>query len=181
MAIPRTTAQKLVSESEFKLVNESFPPLVSSLSDKGLLQRMERARKARDKYHDQVERQQSKAASGNQRGTAPSTNLKEVISKEKLFEETLARFERQTARTGAGGGMRTDAERPARAVMGKKTASTKGGSQATSKASAKMANKAAAKTGTKADNPKTGKGTGGTMKATPRGRHGARTPSTSLH
>lgn len=181
MPIPRTTAQRLVSESEFKLINESFPPLVSTLSDKGLLHRMERARKARDKYHEQVERQQKRAESGPQRGPVPTTSLKDVISKEKLFEETLARFERQTSRAGASGGMRIDAERPARSVMGKKTASSKGGAQGTSKSSAKMANKSAAESGTKTNSPKTGKGTGGTMKTTPRGRHGARTSDTTLH
>ncbi|GAB3552732.1 hypothetical protein GCM10027343_38640 [Noviherbaspirillum agri] len=194
MPIPRTTAQRLLSETEFRLINESFPPTVSTLSDKGLLQRMERVRKARDKYHSMVERQQGKSASGTQRSAAPSANLKEVISKEKIFDETLARFERQTAK--AGGGTSTKAmAKPARALTGKKSSSEKAGSQGTSKASVKMANKAAAKSGAKTGTktatksgtttgikaePK-GKGTGGTRKATPRGRHGALTPSTTLH
>jgi len=179
MPIPRTTAQRLLSETEFRLINESFPPLVTTLSDKGLLQRMERVRKARDKYHSMVERQQGKSASGTQRGAAPSADLKEVITKEKILDETLARFERQTAK--AGGGANTKAmAKPARALTGKKSSSEKAGSQGTSKASVKMANKAAAKSGEKAE-PKAGKGTGGTRKATPRGRHGALTPSTTLH
>ena len=93
--IQRSTAKKLVSESEFKLINESFPPLVGALSDKALLQRMERARKARDRYHTMVERQRSKAPAGTQR-TATPANQKDVQSKETIFEETLARFERQT-------------------------------------------------------------------------------------
>lgn len=100
MPIQRSTAKKLVSETEFKLINESFPPLVSELSDKALLQRMDRARKAKDRYHSMVERQRTKSASGTRRGAAP-TNLKEVESKERIFEETLARFERQTAKTGS--------------------------------------------------------------------------------
>lgn len=169
MPIPRTTAQRLVSDSEFRLINESFPPLVTTLSDKGLLQRMERARKARDRYHSMVEKQQGRAAQ--------PASLKEAISKEKLFEETLARFERQTAK--AGGGTKATAK-PARALTGKKSSSEKAGSQGTSKASVKMANKAAAKARAKPE-PKTGKGTGGTMKGTPRGRHGALTPSGTLH
>lgn len=178
MPIPRTTAQKLVSEVEYKLINESFPPLVSNLSDKALLQRVERARKARDRYHTAVERQRSKAESGSQRGGATSANLKEVMSKEKIFEETLARFERQTAKLNTKSGMRAGVNTPAQSVMGKKTTS-KNGAQATSKASVKMANKAAAKTG-KAP-VKAGKGKGGATKRTPRGRHGAMVPATTLH
>lgn len=181
MPIPRTTAQRLLSDAEFKLINESFPPLVSALSDKGLLQRMERARKARDKYHGQVERQQSKTASGTQRSAVPLVPLKDAISKEKIFEETLARFERQTARAGGSAGMKAGADTPARSMIGKKTASAKAGSQATSKASVKTAKKAAAKSGAKAAAPKAGKGTGGKNKATPRGRHGAAIASTTLH
>lgn len=179
MPIQRPTAKKLVSETEFKLINESFPPLVSTLSDKGILQRMERARKARDRYHTMVERQRSKEPSGAPGGPTTSTNLKEVMSKEKIFEETLARFERQTAKVGGSAGMKAGANKPARNLLGKKTG-TKGGAQGTSKASVKMANKAAAKTGSKTA-PKAGKGKGGTTKTTPRGRHGTPTPSTTLH
>jgi len=174
MPIPRTTAKKLVSETEFRLINDSFPPTVSSLSDKGLLQRLERARKARDRYHAQVERQQGKAGAG----MAASAGLKEAISKEKLFEETLARFERQTAKSGHAG-MHASADTPARAVMGKKPSGEKAGSQGTSKASVKTANKAAAKSGAKPV-PKAGKGRGAVTKQAPRGRHGALTPSTTL-
>lgn len=110
MPIQRSTAKKLVSETEFKLINESFPPLVSELSDKALLQRMERARKAKDRYHGMVERQRTKSASGTRRSAAP-TNLKDVESKERIFEETLARFERQTAKAGSRAG--TQAAMPA--------------------------------------------------------------------
>ncbi|WP_292936107.1 hypothetical protein [Noviherbaspirillum sp.] len=102
MPIQRSTAKRLVSDTEFKLINESFPPLVGELSDKALLQRKERARKARDRYHTMLERQRSKASSTTQRGTAPSANLKEAMSKEKIFEETLARFERRSAKAGSG-------------------------------------------------------------------------------
>lgn len=179
MPIQRPTAKKLVSETEFKLINESFPPLVGTLSDKALRQRMERARKAQVRYHTMVERQRSKQPSGAQNGPTSSANLKEVMSKEKIFEETLARFERQTAKAGSSAGMKAGANTPARTVLGKKT-DTKGGAQGTSKASVKMANKAAAKTGSKAA-PKAGKGKGGATKTTPRGRHGALTPSTTLH
>ncbi|WP_148415355.1 hypothetical protein [Noviherbaspirillum massiliense] len=180
MAIPRTTARKLVSETEFNLINESFPPLVGNLSGKGLLQRMERARKARDRYHMQVERQQGKAASGSRRGAAPAANLKEVISKERLFEETLARFERRTAQVNGSDSMKADAVKLKRNEMGKKSGAAKSGAQAKSKASVKMANKAAAKSG-KAPAPKAAKGKGGATKRTPRGRNRAMTASTTLH
>ncbi len=178
MTIPRTTAKKLVSETEFRLIDDSFPPQVSHLSDKGLLQRLERARKALDRYHDQVERQQGKTASGTQRGNASSASLKEAMSKERIFEETLTRYERQTAKAGTAG-MHAAADTPARSMEGKKASGAKGGSQGTSKASVKTANKAAAKSGVKP--VKAGKGKGAATKQTPRGRHGALTPNTTLH
>lgn len=178
MPIPRTTAQRLVSETEFRLINESFPPLVGTLSDKALLQRVERARKARDRYHGVVEKQQSKAASGTQ--GRPSADLKEAISKEKLFEETLARFERQTAKAGNNADWKAHST-TTRAQLGKKSGQAKAGSQGTSKASVKMANKAAAKSGKKTATPKAGKGKGGATKTTPRGRHGAMVANTTLH
>lgn len=178
MTIPRTTAKRLVSETEFRLINDSFPPQVSHLSDKGLTQRLERARKARDRYHEMVERQQNKPASSSQRGANSPANLKEAISKERLFDETLARFERQTAKAGTGG-MHAAANTPARSVMGKKASGEKGGSQGTSKASVKTANKAAAKGGAKP--VKAGKGKGAATKQTPRGRYKGTTATTTLH
>ena len=173
MTTPRTTAKKLVSETEFRLINDSFPPQIASLSDKGLLQRLERARKARDKYHNQVERQQGKAGDGPERGAASSASLKE-----KIFEETLARFERQTAKAGDAG-MKAAANTPARSVEGKKASGEKAGSQGKSKASVKMANKAAAKGGAKPV-PKSGKGKGGVTNATPQGRYQGVTPNANL-
>ena len=178
MTTPRTTAKKLVSETEFNLINDSFPPQITSLSDKGLMQRLERARKARDKYHSQVERQQSKAGEGSGGGSASSASLKEAISKEKIFEETLARFERQTAKAGDAG-MKAAANTPARSVEGKKASGEKAGSQGKSKASVKMANKAAAKSGAKPV-PKAGKGKGAVTNATPQGRHRGMTPNANL-
>jgi len=192
MPIPRTTAKRLLSESEFRLINDSFPPQIGTLSDKGLLQRVERTRKARDRYHELVERQQNKSASGARRSTGSPADLKEVISKEKIFEETLARFERQSSKAG-GAGMKAaaaPANTPARSMEGKKASGTKSGSQGVSKASVKTANKAAAgktaasKATTKSaakPEPKAGKGKGAVTKATPRGRHGAHTPDTTLH
>jgi len=191
MPIPRTTAKRLLSETEFRLINDSFPPQIGTLSDKGLLQRVERTRKARDRYHELVERQQNKSASGARRSTGSPADLKEVISKEKIFEETLARFERQSSKAGSAG-MKAAANTPARSMEGKKASGTKSGSQGVSKASVKTANKAAAgktaasKATTKsaakpAPAPKAGKGKGAVTKATPRGRHGAHTPDTTLH
>lgn len=231
MPMRRTTARKLVSDSEFKLINESFPPLVGTLSDKALLQRMERARKARDRYHTMVEKRRGKKAAVTQRAGAAPADLKDVLSKERIFDETVARFERQTARTGTrnagpqapaaakstakpgakavtsgkagtgrsarrtatggtkavsakkiaatGGGVNT----PAQNTMGKKSGSAKSGSQGASKSNVKMANKAAAKADAKTASKtatKAAKGKGGATKNTPRGRHGAMVPATTL-
>lgn len=174
MPIQRTTAKRLVSDSEFKLINESFPPLIGSLSDKALLQRMERARKARDRYHTMVERQRAKAQSA-QRSTTPGANMKDVMSKEKLFEETLTRFERRTGKAGGNTGVQAATPRKgmtkasaAAATNGKATgrkAAEKAKATATTKsASMKMDVKRPARTAIGKSNGERG-GAQGTSKA----------------
>lgn len=134
MPIQRTTAKRLVSDSEFKLINESFPPLIGSLSDKALVQRMDRARKARDRYHTMVERQRTKAQT-SRRSTTPRVNMKDVMSKEKLFDETLARFERRTSRSAGSAGVQ--AATPRR-TMPKSSATVTASGKATARKASKQ-------------------------------------------
>jgi hypothetical protein len=61
MTIPRTIAKKLSTDAEYRLINESFAPQVCELSEKGLAQRIRRARAARDKYRSQAQRQTREA------------------------------------------------------------------------------------------------------------------------
>lgn len=98
MTIPRTTAKKLCTDVEYRLVNESFPPEVSQLSEKALAQRIKRARAARDKYRALGERQ-TREAKGRiaPRATRPSATNANTVTKQKIFDETLARFEKHAA------------------------------------------------------------------------------------
>ena len=98
MTIPRTTAKKLCTDVEYRLVNESFPPLVSELSEKALVQRIKRARTARDRYLSLSERQaretKGRASASGARSTQGSAD---TLTKQKIFAETLARFEKNAA------------------------------------------------------------------------------------
>lgn len=98
MTIPRTTAKKLCTDVEYRLINDSFPPQVSELSEKALVQRIKRARTARDKYRSLSERQareaRGRAAPGNARSAQSNAN---TVTKQKIFAETLARFEKNAA------------------------------------------------------------------------------------
>src|SRR5690606_12328236 len=80
-------------------INESFAPQATGLSEKGLVQRIRRARVARDKYRSLAERQ-TREARGRvaPRGTRAAAGNKNTVVKQKLFEETLARYEKAAAR-----------------------------------------------------------------------------------
>lgn len=98
MTIPRTTAKKLCTDVEYRLVNESFPAEISELSEKALAQRIKRARTARDKYRTLAERQ-TREARGQvaPRGARPAETNANTLTKQKIFDETLARFEKHAA------------------------------------------------------------------------------------
>ena len=96
MTIPRTTAKKLCTDVEYRLVNDSFPPEIAGLSEKALAQRIKRARAARDKYRALGERQTREARGRSApRGARPSTSNANTVTKQKIFDETLARFEKR--------------------------------------------------------------------------------------
>lgn len=98
MTIPRTTARKLCTDVEYRLVNDSFPPEISGLSEKALAQRIKRARTARDKYRALAERQ-TREARGRiaPRSARPAKSNANTVIKQKIFDETLARFEKHAA------------------------------------------------------------------------------------
>lgn len=107
MTIPRTTAKKLCTDVEFTLVNESFPPHVSDLSHKALTQRVKRARTARDKYRALAERQTREARGRTAaRSTRPAESNRNTVIKQKIFDETLARFERRAGTNDEEGARR---------------------------------------------------------------------------
>lgn len=96
MTIPRTTARKLCTDVEFRLVDESFAPVVSDLSERALAQRVRRARTARDKYRSLSDRQ-TREATGRiaPRGARPAKGNTNTVVKQKIFDETLQRYEKR--------------------------------------------------------------------------------------
>lgn len=102
MTIPRTTAKKLSTDVEFRLVDESFAPAIGELSAKGLAARIARARTARDKYRTLSERQNREARGrAAPRSTRPSASNLNTIKKQQMFDETLARYEKRAAQLGS--------------------------------------------------------------------------------
>ncbi|WP_194726324.1 hypothetical protein [Noviherbaspirillum malthae] len=160
MPLRRGTAQKILSEPEFKLVDESFTPAVNALSEKALGQRIERSRKLRDKYQALAERQQAKIGTATSKGgkaggqAAAKSQLKDTLYKHRMLSETLARFEK-TSNANAKGSVdkvkvaavkKTSTKKAVKAPAGKAVKSTRSGVRAAStkpvtKSSASTANR----------------------------------------
>jgi len=141
MPLRRGTAQKILSESEFKLVNESFTPAVNALGEKALGQRIERSRKLCDKYQVMVERQQAKIDAGASKGAkreaqaAAKAQLKDTVYKHRMLSETLARFEKtssggttSSAKKNATAVSKTSAKKAVKSPAGKAAKSARSGS-----------------------------------------------------
>lgn len=164
MPLRRGTAQKILSEPEFKLVDESFTPAVSALSEKALSQRIERSRKLRDKYQALAERQQAKIGTATSKGgkaggqAAAKSQLKDTLYKHRMLSETLARFEKTSNANAKGSAdmgkvaavKKTSTKKAVKAPAGKAAKSTRSGVRAAStkpvtKPSAGVTNRAAKK------------------------------------
>lgn len=168
MTIPRSTAKKLCTDTEYRLVNESFSPDVGALTEKGLAQRIRRARTARDKYRSLAQRQTREARGRiSPRGARAAAGNKNTVAKQQLFDETLARYEKQAQRAS-----KTQAATRSTAAAGKKAASSvkKAGANAAKKATkaTKATKKVSAKAGKKssAASPAKPAGTAGKAKKT---------------
>ncbi len=151
MTIPRTTAKKLSTEVEYRLISESFLPQVKELSEKGLSQRIKRARAARNKYRDLAERQIREARGLiTPHAAHASKGNKNTVIKQKLFEETLARYEKQAAQMNGAGSKAstgTPGKRKAGAASSKSTTRTASVAQSAQKSvSARKAAPGAKKT-----------------------------------
>lgn len=96
MTVSRTVAKSLCTRDEFALAEESFAPTVTKLTAKDIRARIQRARKLRDKYRDQAEKQAreilGRAAPTNSR---TATNNRATVTKQQFFAESLARFEKR--------------------------------------------------------------------------------------
>lgn len=102
MSIPRTTARKLCTDVEFRLVDESFGPRVNQLTEKALAQRISRARTARDKYRSLAERQVRETRGRiAPKGKRPAQGNDNTVLKQTIFDQALARYEKHLAPSAA--------------------------------------------------------------------------------
>jgi hypothetical protein len=95
MAISPAKAKALCTASELSLVTASSKQQVMLLSMPQLRQKVERARKLRDKWRDQAAKQRRAAQAKH--GARQASGNKRSAEKAELFAEVLARFEAEVA------------------------------------------------------------------------------------
>ncbi len=94
MAISMQKARSLCTQSELNLVKWSSPKQIKTLTPSQLKQKIDRARKLRDKFKD-LSRKQAGEARGKRKptGTRPAKGNERTVEKRELFEEVITRFE----------------------------------------------------------------------------------------
>ncbi len=133
MTIQLRKAERLCSAAELTLVKAALAPALRKLDEKQLAAHVTRARRARDKHRDLLQRQRLSARerTGQKAGRSGDANAR-TREKAELFQEVLERFEARAADSSARDGQ----------ALGEGTA--KG--MAKKSAKKKSAKKAAAKT-----------------------------------
>jgi hypothetical protein len=102
MAITRSAAQRLCTQPEFELFEASMPANARQLTPGRLRQKVERARRLRDKYRDLAKRQRLEARGKRTPQRArPAAGNENTVRKAELFDEVLQRFQRQLERATA--------------------------------------------------------------------------------
>jgi membrane protein involved in colicin uptake len=137
MAISMQKARTLCTQSELGLIKWSSPTQVKTLSPAQLRQKIDRARKLRDKFKD-LSRKQAGEARGKRKptGTRAAKGNERTVEKRELFEEVIARFEKALTKAEAAEA-KTKASKAAGKTTKKKTAAKK--KVSTKKATAKQA------------------------------------------
>lgn len=109
MAFNRNQARPLCSDTEYALFTASLADQIGELTPAQLRNKLQRARRLRDKYRDLEKRQRlaNRARTGTKKGDRPQTNAR-TADKAQLFDEALTRFETRSAKLAAA------AEREAR-------------------------------------------------------------------
>jgi hypothetical protein len=109
MAFNRNHARPLCTDAEYKLFSASLAEQIGELTPAQLGNKIQRARRLRDKYRDLYKRQRlaNRARTGTKKGDRAASNMR-TADKAKLFDETLARFEARAGKLAAA------AEREAR-------------------------------------------------------------------
>jgi len=116
MAFNRRQARPLCTDTEYALFTASLADAIGDLTPAQLRSKLERARRARDKYRDLVKRQRlaNRTRTGTKKGNRPETNAR-TAEKAQLFAEALARFEARSSKLAA------TAEREAKRAAAERT------------------------------------------------------------
>lgn len=102
MAISLRQARPYLTSNEAELVHWSTSKRVEGLPPARLRQKLDRARKLRDKYRGLAERQRREARrKQDPRGQRPAEGNKATAMKQQLFSETAERFEKALEAAGA--------------------------------------------------------------------------------
>jgi hypothetical protein len=135
MAISRSSAERLCSGPELELVEASYPANAKQLSPARLQQKIQRARRLRDKYRDLAKQQRGEARGKRQaRSTRASRGNENTVRNAQLFAEVLDRL--QKVRPAGGAAVNSGAKKAATKAGAKKAGAKKAGAK---KAGAKKA------------------------------------------
>ena len=129
MSLSSTVAKQLCTKAELKLFTESLSRNVRNLDAKALKTRITRARKLRDKYSSLAKQQEReirrKQEQRRRRAVTANVNTRR---KERLFSETLTRFEKyqSSLKTSPGKAVKKPTKKRAKvAAAGKKKVAAK--------------------------------------------------------
>lgn len=94
MTTSASTAKKLLNKAEFELFKASSKSNLKTLTPFRLKQKADRARKLRDKWREQANRQQREArGKGKPRGKSPAKSAENTLAKARIFDELLTAFQ----------------------------------------------------------------------------------------
>lgn len=177
MAISMQKARTLCTKSELDLIKWSSPSMSKTLSSKQLRQKVDRARKLRDKFKD-LSRKQAGEARGKRKptGTRAAKGNDRTVEKRELFDEAIARFEQALTKAEASEKKAEQAKDKAKAAKAKTKKKSTAKKAAAKKTSAKKSS--SKKTTSKASGAKATAGDGALPAAPPKSR--ARNAVTSL-
>ena len=160
MAISPSSAERLCTGPELELVKASAASNARKLSPARLRQKIERARKLRDKYRSLARQQRGEARGKRQaRSSRPAKGNENTQRKAQLFDETLERFLKARAAVeksaAAAGAKKTGAKKAgAKKTGAKKTGAKKTGAKKTAAKKTAAKKTAAKKTAAKKAAPK---------------------------
>lgn len=140
MAITRAKATALLNQREMSLYDDSRANALRTLDQKALTTRISRARDARSRARDLVQRQKlsSRERSGNKRGASGLANQRSK-DKAELMADILSRFEQQLVKV----------KKESAATTSRKTSATAGKSSGSKAATKKTRKKASTGTAAK--------------------------------